>query len=566
MAPGILYVTMQPKPELPREQFEDWYNNEHGPLRLRLSFCKNGFRYRASDLDDTGRGLHEWMAVYDMADLEGLNGDEYKKLRGPPVQTQRETDLRPYLDIDRKSFDFIREWKVQDYRPLETLQSDNAGNVVVAILLTLKPDQDPTELDRWYNDEHVGLLQKVPGWQRTRRFKTSSVDPRPVTEYLALHEYSLDNGLGGPEFQAAITTPFSKHIYSSVIASRHRRTYSHYYTFAPAPRHISSVSNWSSPATLTRSLAPSASTPYSAIESYISLPDGATLQYRLEGCPSPSAPVVLCINSILTPWTIWSPFTHLILSAHPTHRVLRFLPRGRTSSFGTTDPITLTTLTNDVLLLLDTLRIPSPALTIGVSLGGATALSLALRHPARIPAFVACDTNAAAPASNPTAWGERLAVAEADDSGLALAASAGEDDDDPFAATDAARVVGDALAAATVERWFPATSRGDPALQARIRDVQEGVARNSLSGFKAGVRALYEYDLAAELGGCRSRGLLVVGGEDGKVPASMEGMAAWLGDGRGGTGVQLVVVEGAGHLPMVDRVEDVVAAVERMLG
>lgn len=45
---GLLYVTMQPSAEL-GSQFTDWYQNEHGPLRLRLPFVENGFRYRAID-------------------------------------------------------------------------------------------------------------------------------------------------------------------------------------------------------------------------------------------------------------------------------------------------------------------------------------------------------------------------------------------------------------------------------------------------------------------------------------------------------------------------------------
>ncbi|KAK5093469.1 hypothetical protein LTR16_007530, partial [Cryomyces antarcticus] len=60
--PGVLYVTMQPASSLPTAQFQDWYNNEHGPTRLRLSFIENGFRYRAKDLKEAGsKEMPEWM-------------------------------------------------------------------------------------------------------------------------------------------------------------------------------------------------------------------------------------------------------------------------------------------------------------------------------------------------------------------------------------------------------------------------------------------------------------------------------------------------------------------------
>ena len=74
---GILYVTMQPQPSLPTAQFQDWYNNEHGPGRLRLPFCENGFRYCGTDLEGSGKGMPEWMAVYDITDMAEMNKETY---------------------------------------------------------------------------------------------------------------------------------------------------------------------------------------------------------------------------------------------------------------------------------------------------------------------------------------------------------------------------------------------------------------------------------------------------------------------------------------------------------
>ena len=42
--PGLLYVTMRPRPELSEAQFHEWYDNEHGPTRLALpSIFSNAF-------------------------------------------------------------------------------------------------------------------------------------------------------------------------------------------------------------------------------------------------------------------------------------------------------------------------------------------------------------------------------------------------------------------------------------------------------------------------------------------------------------------------------------------
>ena len=44
-------------------------------------------------------------------------------------------------------------------------------------------------------------------------------------EYLNLHEYAPQNGLGGPEFKAATSTPWNKRIYETVVKEKKRRSY-----------------------------------------------------------------------------------------------------------------------------------------------------------------------------------------------------------------------------------------------------------------------------------------------------------------------------------------------------
>ena len=34
--PGILHVLTDPGPNVTLDEFHDWYNNEHGPARMRL--------------------------------------------------------------------------------------------------------------------------------------------------------------------------------------------------------------------------------------------------------------------------------------------------------------------------------------------------------------------------------------------------------------------------------------------------------------------------------------------------------------------------------------------------
>ncbi|MCJ1431801.1 hypothetical protein MMC27_001156 [Xylographa pallens] len=545
--PGLLFVTMAPHASLPSAQFDDWWNNEHAPLRVRLPFFANGFRYRASDLEGSGKGkgLPEWLAIYDVTDTAELVKEPYTTLRTDRVKTQREKDTMKQITVGRLLYDLVASQQAPSFTPLEAITPEPAQNVLVVLRLNVHPDKRQ-ELQSWYTDEHIPLLAKIPGWRRTRLFQTAAVERAPEIEYLAVHEYSPTNGLGGPEWKASVSTPWYESIMSSAVTHVVRRTYTLHYIFSPAPRDLAPLASASAiPLTSLDALTsthPASSPNPSSITSYITTPDGAQLSYTLSGSPYADAPVLLLSNSILVDPSIWTAFLAAFLAnpSHHKYRILRYHTRGRTAHIGSAHPITLAVLAADIIHLLDALRVPRAAALIGVSLGGATVLTTALRHSARVGAFIACDTNAAAPASNRSSWGERIGVAERE----AAVSATGEP------------VVGARLAEMTAQRWFAPQNHGGAAYE-RVKGV---VAANSLEGFRRSVEALFEYDVREEMGGCQVRGLFVVGGEDGVLPKTMAEMARGLGGGA-----ELKVVPGAGHLPMVEEPEAFARVVEAFL-
>ncbi|KAL1982909.1 hypothetical protein VTN96DRAFT_761 [Rasamsonia emersonii] len=548
---------MQPRPGLSAAQFHDWYNNEHGPLRLRLPFIPNGFRYRATDGDgDYSESKPEWLAFYDVADSVEFTRPPYTTLREDAVKTPREKDTMAQIAVDRRMYDFIQEWRADDYQPLDRIDASPAGHVLVAVSFYLQDPSQEAELDRWYREEHVNLLSKVPGWRRSRRFVTSSVtNPKPSEkEYLALHEYAPQNGLGGPEFQAATSTPWTQEIYSKVVRDRKRRVYEWHYTFGPAPRDLQPLASPDYAATftsrdgLTKTFTASQSgTNWPVIESYVTTADGVTIPYRLEGAPDRDAPLIVLSNSILTDWGIWDDFLQAFFAVpqNKVYRVLRYRTRGRNNDGGKL-PVTIDLLAQDLITLLDALRVPKAAALIGVSLGGVTVLNTALKYPARVGSFISSDTNAVAPASNPKAWAERIALAEGDT-------------DYPVDA-EGARLIGEKLAEATVRRWFVAESFDGGAQEARAAKVKEYVRTNRLDGFKQSVQALYAYDVREQMKSGQVRGIFTVGSGDGILPNTMKEMAASYANG-----VPLHVIERAGHLPMAEQPEKFAQVVTEFL-
>jgi pimeloyl-ACP methyl ester carboxylesterase len=493
------------------------------------------------------------MAIYDVTDMEYLTQDVYTSLRKDPKQSQRERDTMKQIKVGRKFYDLVYSKECKDFLTLEDVKYEGVeGNVLVAVFVTLKDTSQKAEMDRWYEEEHIPMLAKVPGWRRSRRFVTSHLEPASPeeTEYVTLHEYAPENGLDGAEFKAATDTPWRTKVFDKIIGDKKRRTYGLYYTFGPAPRDLASLTD-------------SAAVPYhsdyhktttspakpqsrAAIESYITTPDGVSLPYKLEGSTDLQAPLIVLCNSILVDYGIWDSFVTAFLSAEENkkYRIVRYNSRGRYSDCGDIS-VTVDLLAEDVTSILDALRVPKAAAVIGVSLGGATSLNTALKFPDRVSSFISCDTNSLAPPGNPKAWEERIQMAEKQ----GVTASSGEP------------IVGDELADITVRRWFVKESYDDPALAKEAERVKGMVVNNSLKGFKTGVKALYQYDFREEMKSSEVRGAFVVGGGDGVLPKTMKDMRDGYGDGS----ALFEVIDGAGHLPMVEKPEAFAKVVTKIL-
>ncbi|KAJ8605401.1 hypothetical protein MRB53_041442 [Persea americana] len=285
MAPGILYVTIQPKSSLPLPDYEDWYNNEHGPNRLRPVL------------------LHQWLPLSCPTST--------KRSEGPPVQTQREIDIRPHLDIDRRSFELTQEWSLPDYKPLERIGGEDGGAIMFSATYKLKPGKTISEIQSWYAESTSTSSARFPGGDARAPSSlppstTNTMPPRRSS--LACTNSTPENGLSGPAGKAPSETPRAQRLSNEVLSAFVPRLWTHHCTLGPAPRHLSTVAKWDSPATRTRTMPAASGTPYNAVQSYITTPDGAILPYKLEGSSSAAAPVVLCINSILTHPSIWDEF------------------------------------------------------------------------------------------------------------------------------------------------------------------------------------------------------------------------------------------------------------------
>lgn len=532
----MLYVTMQPQPRLNLDQFHEWYNNEHGPTRLRLpQIFSNGLRYKATDeLEPT------FLAMYDVTSMSHLETPTYTSLR--ENRSQREADTIGQVDVNRSFLDLVSTKQADSFVPVEQLSDEGAeGTVLVAVEVTFK-DVNGAEgaVIKWNVEEHVPMLAKVPGWLRTRLYRTSSLQGGK-TKLVSLHEYAKTNGLGGPEHKASMATTWRDEVFSKYVDQKARRTYSLFYVFGPGPRDLSSLSRLPEPAAFTDGTTTTTPGSSPVITSAITTTDALTIPYRLEGNPSPSAPTVAFCNSLLTSLHMWDPLVALLKAHRPEFRILRYDSRGRHEIPSPPQPSTLDVISDDISTLLSALRIEKLHALIGVSMGGATTLKFALKCPEKLDRFIACDFNVASSEANTKAWKERIAVAEStlEDGSSGIQKLAGQ----------------------TVGRWF------HPHTMTEKKETAEWMTKmvgaNSVEGFRYGCQALWDYDMKEEMKSCKVAGLLAVGDGDGKgaLVKAMDGFK----DRVGSQGAELKVVPQAGHLPMCECPREFYDAVQGFL-
>ena len=210
--------------------------------------------------------------------------------------------------------------------------------------------------------------------------------------------------------------------------------------------------------------------------------DDASIHYRLDG-PA-TAPVLVMSNSLGTTLDMWGPQLQA-LAAH--FRVLRYDTRGHGGSTAGPGPYSIAQLGGDVVRLLDHLGITRAHLC-GLSMGGITAMWVALHHPERVRRLVLCNTAAwIGPASN---WTERVEKVRAE--GMAP------------------------IAAAVVSRWLtPARADAHPEQVGALRSM---LRSTPAAGYIANCIAVRDSDLRGEVAGIKAQTLVIAGSGDMPTP------------------------------------------------
>jgi 3-oxoadipate enol-lactonase len=218
--------------------------------------------------------------------------------------------------------------------------------------------------------------------------------------------------------------------------------------------------------------------------------NGVSLRYAVEGA---GKPVVLIheMGGTLESWSLVAP----LLAGK--RRVVRYDTRGAGFSEKIRGPLTIHTMTDDLIALLDGVGIKEQVALVGTAVGGAIALHTAARFPARVAAVIATSPATSLPESARDTVLARVERFEREGVRTAFSASA--------------------------DNGYPPELRGDAAKFAAWR------ARwlaNDAASFGAIYRMLASMDLSPEFAAVKCP-VLVVGGKFdlGRPPAVVEPIA-----------------------------------------
>lgn len=194
MSAGLLFSQMQPPAGGDLADFHDWYESEHIPARMVIPGFAQAVRYEISK-QEGGPETAQWLACYHLDDVAALETPEYLRLKADPGE--RTARMLATVDLfTRYICDQISDTGATGEEP----------GALLAIAFAV-PDHDVDEFDGWYEEEHIPLLMKVPGWQRVRRYRVRPGSAGPPWTHIALHDLASEEALSRPERAAARDTP-----------------------------------------------------------------------------------------------------------------------------------------------------------------------------------------------------------------------------------------------------------------------------------------------------------------------------------------------------------------------
>lgn len=234
---GLLFATAEVGDILSETEWHKWYDEEHVPLRTGLEGFKSAVRYISADDEKP-----TWAAMYDLDSADVLKSDAYLRLAETrSAREQRVLENVAHFERRVYTLNEAAPTTVSDaFTGFGDGSKPGQATHLLAVSMDVAPEHE-AEFHRWYDEEHVPMITKIPGWLRSRRLilvdsSITSLNPKskegykPGPRFLALHDFAHIDGLDGPEHDACRNTPWRTEVMSHVVRYE-KRLWKVYKTF-----------------------------------------------------------------------------------------------------------------------------------------------------------------------------------------------------------------------------------------------------------------------------------------------------------------------------------------------
>ena len=150
------------------DEFNDWYDTEHIPERLRIKGFINGVRWIGAANPQIS------LAIYDLESLDVLKKPEYRA-----VSPEHFSPWATRILVEKCKR--LCRFNCNQLAPGDRVAPDNAQCLLVSAM-NVAPEAD-AEFNAWYDTEHLPRLAALPGVLCARRFKSPGAGHKYVATY-----------------------------------------------------------------------------------------------------------------------------------------------------------------------------------------------------------------------------------------------------------------------------------------------------------------------------------------------------------------------------------------------
>ena len=173
------------------DEFDDWYDTEHIPERLRIKGFINGVRWIGAENPKIS------LAIYDLESLAVLQKPEY--LAVSPAHFSPWATRMLVQKCKR-----LCRFNCNQISPGDRVAPDNAQGLLVSAL-NVAPEAD-AEFNEWYDKEHLPRLAALPGVLCARRFTS----PGAGHQYVATYHLTSPEVCASAAWKEASATPWTQ--------------------------------------------------------------------------------------------------------------------------------------------------------------------------------------------------------------------------------------------------------------------------------------------------------------------------------------------------------------------